>query len=67
MGSAIVGVVQQEDITFHHARRREGPHQPLGRELQGPQMDGDRGGLRNGLPAYAEEGSRGVEPFLHDW
>ena len=41
-------------------------HQPLGRELERAEVDGDGGGLGDGLALHVEERGGGVEPFLHD-
>ena len=49
MGAAVVRIVQEEGVAVLHGRRREGLHQPLGRELQRAEVDGDGGGLRDGL------------------
>ena len=49
--AAVVGVVQQERIAIPHALRRKRAHDALRRELQRPEVDGDRRGLGDRLAA----------------
>ena len=64
--AAVIGIVQQKGVAVLHALGWKRAHDPLRRELQRAQVDGDGRRLRDGLSLDAEERRRGVEPFLHN-
>ena len=66
MRATVVRVVEQKRVAVAHALGRERAHEPLRRELQGPEMDRNRRGLRDGLAPDVEQRGRRVEALFDD-
>ena len=62
----VVGIVHHVDVALAHLGRRELDEHLLHHRDQGREMDGDGGGLRDGLPFDREEARGGIEAFLDD-